>query len=121
MNSVLGFSTGHSSLAFGCARFTIPGMKYKHACWVFVGFWAFASSQRPVCAEVVVAEGEWFKPLDDKGWKLTHQNDSYASHTYGGMWVTQGAGLGAAADSVGSTAVLAVQVPKAGKYRVWSK
>ena len=46
-------------------------------------------------AEVVVVEGEKFKPLDSKGWKVTHQNDSYGSHTYGGMWMSQGGCLGA--------------------------
>ncbi|MGD0090927.1 MAG: beta-galactosidase trimerization domain-containing protein [Planctomycetota bacterium] len=70
---------------------------------------------------VVVAEGEAFKPLDDKGWKVTFQDDSYASHTYGGMWVTNGGLLGAPAESEGSVAVQAVNVPAAGKYRVWSK
>lgn len=70
---------------------------------------------------VIIAEGEQFKPRDDKGWKVTHQNDSYASHTYGGMWVTHGGLLGAAADSVGAVAVQAITVPQAGDYRVWSK
>lgn len=69
---------------------------------------------------VVVAEGEKFTP-QGPGWQVTHQNDSYGSHTYGGMWVTHGAGLGAAADSAGAAAVQQVQVPAAGQYRVWSK
>jgi hypothetical protein len=72
-------------------------------------------------ADVIVAEGERFKPLDKKGWKLTHQNDTYGSHTYGGMWMTHGACLGAPADSKGSVATQTVTVPRAGKYRVWSK
>ncbi|HZT83755.1 MAG TPA: hypothetical protein VFA26_26225, partial [Gemmataceae bacterium] len=72
-------------------------------------------------AEIVVAEGEQFKPLDARGWKVTHQNDSYGSHTYGGMWMTHGACLGAPADSDGSVATQSVTVPAAGKYRVWSK
>jgi len=72
-------------------------------------------------AETVIAEGERFTPRDDKGWKLTHQNDSYGSHTYGGMWMTHGACLGAPATSVGSVATQTVEVPAAGKYRVWSK
>jgi hypothetical protein len=72
-------------------------------------------------ATVVVAEGEAFKPLDEKGWKVTSQDDSYASHTYGGMWVTHGGLLGAPAESDGSVAVQTVNVPAAGKYRVWSK
>lgn len=76
---------------------------------------------RAVSAEIVIAEGEQFKPLDAKGWKVTHQDDSYASHTYGGMWVTHGGLLGAPADSVDSTAVQTVSIPKAGAYRVWSK
>ncbi len=69
---------------------------------------------------IIVAEGEQFTP-QGKGWNVTHQNDSYGSHTYGGMWVTHGGGLGAPADSVGAVAVQKVQIPKAGKYRVWSK
>jgi hypothetical protein len=77
-----------------------------------------AAGDAPV---VVVAEGEAFKPLDDKGWKLTHQDDSYASHTYGGMWVTHGALLGAPAGSAGSIATQTVSIPAAGKFRVWSK
>ncbi|MCE9591661.1 MAG: beta-galactosidase trimerization domain-containing protein [Planctomycetes bacterium] len=71
--------------------------------------------------DVVVAQGESFKPLDDKGWKPTVQDDSYASHTYGGMWVVNGALLGAPAASEGSVATRAVQVPANGDYRVWSK
>jgi hypothetical protein len=72
-------------------------------------------------AEIVVAEGEMFQPQDAKGWKVTHQDDSYGSHTYGGMWMTHGGCLGAPADSVGSVARQFVTIPKADKYRVWSK
>ncbi len=32
-------------------------------------------------AEIIIAEGESFTPLDKKGWKITHQQDSYGSHT----------------------------------------
>jgi hypothetical protein len=71
--------------------------------------------------EIVIAEGEKFNPGDAKGWKVTHQNDSYGSHTYGGMWMTHGACLGAAADSVGTIATQTVHIPVAGAYRVWSK
>jgi len=70
---------------------------------------------------VVVAEGERFVPLGDDGWKLTPQQDSYASHTYGGMWMTHGACLGASADSEDSVAVQKIAVPVDGSYRVWSK
>ncbi|HVF09889.1 MAG TPA: hypothetical protein VNA16_03755, partial [Abditibacteriaceae bacterium] len=70
---------------------------------------------------VVIAEGERFKTLDAKGWKVTPQDLSYASHTYGGMWVTHGALLGAPAASNGSVATQTVQIPAAGSYRVWSK
>ncbi|MSR51888.1 MAG: hypothetical protein EXS09_01190 [Gemmataceae bacterium] len=72
-------------------------------------------------AEIIVAEGEKFTPKDDKGWKITHQQDTYGSHTYGGMWMSQGASLGAPALSVGSVATQAITVSAAGKYRVWSK
>ena len=46
-------------------------------------------------APLVIAEGEKFRALDDKGWKVTHQQDSYGSHTYGGVWMTHGGCLGA--------------------------
>jgi hypothetical protein len=72
-------------------------------------------------AEIIIAEGERFTPKDTKGWKLTHQQDSYGSHSYGGMWMTHGACLGAPAASVDSVATQSVTVPVAGKYRVWSK
>src|SRR5437016_950278 len=74
-----------------------------------------------VHAEIIIAEGESFTPLDQKGWKVTHQQDSYGSHTYGGMWMTHGGCLGAPADSVGSIAQKIVQVKEGGKFRVWSK
>lgn len=69
----------------------------------------------------VIAEGERFRPLDDKGWAVTHQEYSWASHSYGGMWVCNGGLLGAPADSVGSVAVQQVTIPVAGQYRVWSR
>ena len=72
-------------------------------------------------AEIIIAEGETFKPLDNKGWKVTHQQDTYGSHTYGGMWMTHGGCLGAKADSVGSIAVKNIKIKDAGTFRVWSK
>ena len=75
----------------------------------------------PAPPTVIVAEGESFTVQDAKGWKITHQDDSYASHTYGGMWVANGAVLSAPGASNGSVAVKAVDVPVAGAYRVWSK
>jgi hypothetical protein len=70
---------------------------------------------------VLIAEGERFKPQDARGWKATHQDDTYGSHTYGGMWMSQGGCLGAPAESEGSVATMTVTIPAAGKYRVWSK
>lgn len=70
---------------------------------------------------VIVAEGEFFKVQDKKGWQVVEQDDSYASHTYGGMWVHNGALMGAPADSEGSIAIQNIEVPAAGEYRVWSK
>ena len=70
---------------------------------------------------VVVVEGERFKPQDTNGWKVLHQDETYASHAYGGMWVTFGGLLGAPSDSVGSVATQTVTVPEDGQYRVWSK
>lgn len=72
-------------------------------------------------AEIIIAEGETFIPLDGKGWKVTHQQDSYGSHTYGGMWMTHGGCLAAPADSVGSVAMRKISVKDGGTFRVWSK
>ncbi|MBI3821092.1 MAG: hypothetical protein HY289_00255, partial [Planctomycetes bacterium] len=72
-------------------------------------------------AEIIIAEGESFTPLDSKGWKVTHQQDSYASHTYGGAWMTHGGCLGAPADSVDSVAKKTITVKDGGTFRVWSK
>ncbi len=72
-------------------------------------------------AEIIIAEGESFTPLDKKGWKVTHQQDSYASHTYGGAWMTHGGCLGAPADSVESVAKRSITVKEGGTFRVWSK
>jgi hypothetical protein len=71
--------------------------------------------------EIIIAEGESFTPLDKKGWKVTHQQDSYGSHTYGGMWMTHGGCLGAPADSVDSVAKKTITVKDGGAFRVWSK
>lgn len=80
-----------------------------------------AISNQLRAADVLIAEGEHFKPLDTQGWKVVHQDDSYASHTYGGAWVTHGGLLGAPAASAGSVATQMLTVPAAGQYRVWSK
>jgi hypothetical protein len=72
-------------------------------------------------AEIIVAEGESFKVQDDKGWRVTHQNDSCGSHTYGGMWMSQGGCLGAPAGKSGSVALRTITLKEGGKYRVWSK
>lgn len=80
--------------------------------------WLLAADGDPT---IVIAEGEKFQPQGEKGWQVTHQDESYASHTYGGMWVSQGGLLGAKADSVGAVATQNVSIPVAGKYRVWSK
>lgn len=90
----------------------------KHVVWVSVFFLTFPDF---VCAEIIIAEGESFTPLDKKGWKVTHQQDSYASHTYGGAWMSQGGCLGAPADSVDSVAKKSINVKDGGTFRVWSK
>jgi len=82
---------------------------------------AFVATTLAYSANVVIAEGEQFTPLDKNGWTVTHQDDSWGTHTYGGMWVTNGGLMGAPADSVGSVAVQKVQIPAAGEYRVWSR
>lgn len=82
---------------------------------------ASLAQEKALPPTVVVVEGERFTPLDDKGWAVKHQDETYASHAYGGMWVTFGGLLGAPADSVGSVAVQKITVPEDGQYRVWSK
>lgn len=72
-------------------------------------------------AQVVIAEGEFFAPKEGKGWAVTGMEDSYASHNYGGMWLSQGGCLGAAPDDKDSVATQTVSIPQAGEYRVWSK
>ncbi|MBA3684399.1 MAG: beta-galactosidase trimerization domain-containing protein [Planctomycetes bacterium] len=79
------------------------------------------ASAEEIAPTVVIAEGESFTAAAGSGWMATHQDDSYASHTYGGMWVMNGGLLGAAPDSAGAVATTTVQVPTAGAYRVWSK
>ncbi|MFQ3592795.1 MAG: hypothetical protein SNJ82_06330 [Gemmataceae bacterium] len=69
---------------------------------------------------VLVAEAERFE-VQRGDWKPTPQDFSYASHTYGGMWVSQGGLLGAPADSDGAIARTTLAIPEAGDYRVWSK
>ncbi|MFP6899405.1 MAG: hypothetical protein VCA36_00590, partial [Opitutales bacterium] len=79
----------------------------------------FAADEEPT---LVVAEGERFQVKGgDGGWGVRHQEQSYASQAFGGMWVTHGGLLGAPADSEGSVAVQRVKVTVAGRYRVWSK
>jgi hypothetical protein len=90
-------------------------MRFSISCGLLVVLCAAAR------AEVIVAEGESFKVLDAKGWKVTHQQDSYASHTYGGAWMSQGGCLGAPADSVDSIAKRTITVMDGGTFRVWSK
>lgn len=82
--------------------------------------------QQPVATKdtepaLIVAEGEFFRGQDAKGWQVVHQDDSYASHAYGGMWVMNGGLLGAPAASEGGVASRKIKVATAGDYRVWSK
>jgi hypothetical protein len=70
---------------------------------------------------VIVAEGESFAPQGKDGWEVIPQDRSFASHTYGGMWVSQGGLLSVPARQEGAVAVRKVPVPQAGQYRVWSK
>lgn len=70
---------------------------------------------------IVIAEGTRFLPRDDQGWRIVHQDDSWASHSYGGMWVMHGGLIAAPADSVGSVAEQTVTIPADGAYRIWSK
>src|SRR5438128_12604312 len=74
---------------------------------------------------IILAEGEFFSPQPGAKagaeWRITPQDQSYASHTYGGMWATNGALIGAPADSADVVATQKITVPAAGAYRVWSK
>src|SRR5687767_1015270 len=85
-------------------------------------FVAMSVSAQPT---VIVAEGEFFTPAPGakagQEWKLTPQDESHASHSYGGMWVMNGALIGAPAESADAVATRKITVPAAGAYRVWSK
>ena len=96
-------------------------MKFSDNRWIVVAVLAGLLAGRAAQAQVVIAEGEQFTPKDKNGWSVTHMDDSYASHNYGGMWLSQGGCLGAPAESKDSVAVQAVTIPAAGEYRVWSK
>ena len=91
---------------------------------VFLGAaMAAAAKKEPprLKATIIVAEGERFTVGDGKGWKVTHQEESYGSHIYGGMWSTFGGLLGAPAGSAGSVARQEVAISATGSFRVWSK
>jgi hypothetical protein len=89
-------------------------------CAIFV--WSpVAAQEKAEPPSVVVAEGERFTLKDELGWEVRHQEQSYATQAFGGMWVTHGGLLGAPADSVDSVAIQRVTIPAAGNYRVWSK
>ena len=90
------------------------------AWWMVVVAVLMTGARLATAAEVVVAEGEAFLP-QGKGWAVAPMDESYASHGYGGMWLTHGACLGAAADTKDEVAVQTVTIPAAGAYRVWSK
>ncbi len=96
-------------------------MKHRLASRIGVAIAAGWLAGQASAAMVVVAEGERFTPQDDKGWAVIQQDESYASHTYGGMWSTHGGLLSAPAQSVGAVAVQTVRIPSSGVCRVWSK
>ena len=100
-----------------CAR-VLPAI-----CVVFAVSGPESRADEPDEAEavVVVAEGERFSVADDAGWRVTHQDQSYATQAFGGMWATHGGLLGASVDSAGSVAVSRVRIPETAGYRVWSK
>ena len=70
---------------------------------------------------IVVAEGEGFAPTGDDGWQVVGQEDSYATQTFGAMWVTHGGLIKAETGLEGAEARQTVRVPADGSYRVWSK
>ncbi len=70
---------------------------------------------------IVVVEAERFTPVETGGWRRVYQDASFASATFGGMWVSQGAVLGAPPSSENHTATHTVAIPESGQYRVWSK
>jgi len=69
----------------------------------------------------VIVEAERFTPVETGGWQRVQQEHSFASGTFGGMWVSQGACLGAPPDSMNHSATQTVAIPESGQYRVWSK
>ncbi len=96
-------------------------MKIAH-CWLLAMILLSATS---LCHAddplIVVAEGERFQAREDDGWQVLHQDQSYATQTFGGMWVTHGGLLGVSHERQDVTAVQTVQIPEANSYRVWSK
>ena len=100
-------------------------MKWTRAYWVLwvvlAAMGASAWGQDEAGPTVVVAECDRFVVEEGSGWRRVQQDETYASHAYGAMWVTHGALLGADADSEGDVAVQTVQIPADGAYRVWSK
>lgn len=106
--------------SLGALSFTLAGTSTLHAAGALIhgGLLKPATEVHPT---IVVAEGEKFTTQGNDGWELTPQDQSWASHSYGGMWATHGALLGAPAASAGAVATQKVTVETAGDYRVWSK
>lgn len=88
---------------------------------VLLGLLTVTSAGGGDAPTVVIAEGTRFSPRDDQGWRIVHQDDSWASHSYGGMWVMHGGLIGAPAGSIGSVAEQTVTIPADDAYRVWSR
>ena len=95
-------------------------MKTAH-CWLLMIIMFTAATCHGEDPTIVVAEGERFQPRDDQGWQILHQDQSYATQTFGGMWVTHGGLVGASRERQNVTAVQQVQIPASDSYRVWSK
>ena len=53
---------------------------------------AFGAEEKPEPPPpaIAVAEGERFSPVGEEGWRVVGQDESYATQTFGAMWVTHG-------------------------------
>ena len=99
-----------------------PPTKFRsqYSIWFLLGIALLLVATAPAVAQtVVVAEGERFLPQPVKpgakpGWQVLHQDQTYATQTFGGMWVTHGSLLGAAADVADAVATTKVNIPQAG-------
>jgi hypothetical protein len=80
---------------------------------------AFRTAKQPVAPvsdTTVIAEAEEFQPQDKGGWQAHAWGENYFCATFANSFLSRKAFLGAPEQCERSTAVITVEVPKAGKY-----